>query len=106
MTIYLQPLLSLATLPNFLLHRLNLQCWESELEVGTQVLVDVDVGGGGDRDGRDSWLRGVHVEGDNAGGQVDDRVLRHLLRPLVHSQLHVEISCAQVGNNQAVVAVP
>ena len=105
MIIYLQPLLSLATLPNLLLHRLNLQCWEGELEVGAQVLVDVDVGSRGDRNGRDSWLSGVHVKGDDASGQVDDRVLRHLLGALVHPKLHVEISCAQVSNNQAVVAV-
>ena len=92
-------------IPKFLLHRLNLQSGQGELEVGSQVLVDIDMGGRGNCNGRDPWFRGVHMEGDHASRKVDDRVLRHLLGALVYPQLHVEVPSAQVGHHQPVVPV-
>ena len=47
-------------------------------------LVDVDVRGAGHCDGRYGRVGGVHVEGDHAGGEVDQGVLRGELGALVH----------------------
>ena len=65
-------------IPKFLLHRLNLQSGQGELEVGSQVLVNIDVGGRGNCNGRDPWFRGVHMEGDHTSWEVYYSILCHL----------------------------
>lgn len=63
------------------------------------------MGRGGNSNGRDPWLSGVHVEGDHSGGKVNNGVLCDLLGSLVDAELHVEVTSAQVGQHQPVVSV-
>ena len=51
------------------------------------VLVDVDMGPGGDCYRRDVGLRLVHVESDDSGGKVDYCVLRNL-KPEIRMDLN------------------
>ena len=92
--------------PDLLLCLEDVEGGEGELEVGPEVLVDVDVTGGGHRYGRDGGMGAVHVEGDHSCGEVYQSVLSDQLSPLVHSQLHVEVAGPEVRHHQPEVPVP
>lgn len=85
--------------PTYLLHRVDLQPRQSELEIWPQVLVDINAGSRRNCHGRDSWFMQIHEEGDKAGGQVQQGALAEQRRALEHLQLHARQARSQVSDH-------